>query len=79
VIVALPTPAVACTLVGASAGPYVLTAADGADAGLSPYAFVATAVNVYDTPLLRPVRVPLCVPGLTGTVMLCPPGDAVTR
>ena len=39
---------------GVVVGTAGATAADGADAGLLPTAFVATTVTVYEVPLVRP-------------------------
>ena len=53
-----------------------MTSSDGADAGLSPTALVATTVNVYAVPLTRPSSVALVAPA--PTVLVAPPGAAVT-
>ena len=50
--------------------------AEDADAALLPVAFVATAVNVYAVPFVRPVNVQV----VAGTVIVqvAEPGDMVT-
>lgn len=43
------------TAVGAPGTPVGIIEFDGADAALEPATLIATAVNVYDVPLVRPV------------------------
>jgi len=52
-----------------------VTAFDGADGALLPTAFVATAVNVYEEPLLMPVTVAVVAPPVEA---VNPPGLDVT-
>src|SRR5690349_5480198 len=68
-------PAVAVTAVGAPgtvAGATGVTLLEGAEDGLEPTAFVATTVNVYVVPLVRPVTVADVT--LFATRMLAPAG-----
>jgi hypothetical protein len=74
-MVASPFPRTAETLVGAPGTVAGVTALDAEEADPVPIAFVAVTVNVYETPLVRPVIVigeslPLAVipPGLEVTV-----------
>ncbi len=57
VIVAWPLPAVAVPMVGASGARAGVTALLVAETVLVPTPFVAVTVNVYVTPLTRPVTV----------------------
>jgi hypothetical protein len=75
-IVACSSPATAVTLVGAPGSVAGVTGLVASEAGPAPRALIATTVNVYATPLLRPLTVVVVVSALTGT--LCPPGEAVT-
>jgi hypothetical protein len=65
---------VANTPVGAPGGVAGTTAAEGDDTGLGPALFCAVTVNVYATPLVRPVTVQEVVM----LVQVLPPGLAVT-
>ena len=72
--VATPSPATALTAVGAPGAPTGVTLPLGAEAGLTPMAFVAVIVNVYAVPLVRPVT----VIGEAAPVAVMPPGLEVT-
>jgi hypothetical protein len=75
--VTAPIPADAITFVGAPGAPVGatgVTALLGADGELLPCTFVATTVNVYAVPLLRPVS----VHDVVAVVHVTPPGDDVT-
>jgi hypothetical protein len=67
-------PAVAVTPVGASGSAAGVTLAVGADGTESPFAFVATTVNVYSVKFVNPVT----VIGLALPVSTSPPGLDVT-
>ena len=54
---ALALPAVAVPIVGAFGAPAGVTLFDGAEGELGPTALVATTVNVYAVPLVKPVMV----------------------
>jgi len=56
VTVACALPAVAITPVGASGTVQGVTALDAPDAAPVPMLFVAVTVNVYDVPLVKPVK-----------------------
>src|SRR5689334_11689887 len=56
------------TLVGASGTVAGVTGADGSDGGPSPTAFVATTVNVYAVPFVRPFTCALVAAPSTSTV-----------
>jgi hypothetical protein len=78
-------PAVAVTALGAPgavAGVVGVTLFDGADAGPLPTALTATTVNVYGTPLFKPLTVALVgttvLPAGAVTVALPPAGDELT-
>ena len=64
-------PAVAVAPVGGRGAPTGVTAFDGSDGGPVPAIFVATAVNVYDTPFVRPVTV--CVVVVVPALLSTPP------
>jgi hypothetical protein len=55
--VAVSSPAIAVTDVGASATPAILIGADAVDESERPTAFVAETLNVYVEPFVRPVTV----------------------
>ena len=91
VIAALPSLAGGDQTTDASVLPGVAEAACGAPgtvlgvafavaAGPSPIAFVATTLNEYSCPLVRPEKVQLRGFGVTPTLVVqdCPPGLAVT-
>ena len=59
---------------GVVVGTAGATALEGADAGLSPTAFVATTVTVYEVPLVRPA---ITQPSWVEAVHVLPPGAAV--
>ena len=67
-------PRVPTALVGAPGTVAGVTAADTLDDTLSPTAFVATTVNVYAVPFVKP----LTTIGLDAPLAVAPPGDAVT-
>jgi hypothetical protein len=74
-IVAWPLPVdAAVTPVGASGTAAGVALADGAEGTESPFAFVATTVNVYAVPFVNPVT----VIGLEIPVPVSPPGLDVT-
>jgi len=75
VTTALVFPGVAVTDVGAPGGAAGITAADGADAGPVPMAFVAVTVKVYAVPFVSPTRVAVFAPVV---VAVMPSGDEVT-
>ena len=52
---ACPSPAVAVTVVGALAADCGVTAEEEADATESPISLVATTLNVYEVPLVKPL------------------------
>ncbi len=68
---ACPFPAVAVGAAGAYGlvAPAGVTAADAADGGPVPIAFVALTVNVYAVPLVSPVTVALVGAGLPETTV----------
>ena len=77
--VARVSPSTAEGEVGASGALAGVTADDGDDAFDGPTALVATTVNVYGVPLVRPVTVQLSGVTDTGVVEhVAPPGFAVT-
>src|SRR5882724_7620393 len=76
VTVANAFPPVAVTFVGGSGTAAGVTGLDAAETGPVPIALVAVTVNVYAVPLLRPLSATLSV--LPPTVVVTPPGDAVT-
>ena len=53
--VACSVPAVAVALLGAPGTVFGITAAEGEDAGLVPWEFVAVTVKVYEVPFVKPV------------------------
>jgi hypothetical protein len=59
--------------------PVGTTAFDGAEASLTPASFVATTVNRYETPGVKPLNLIDCGPALgsPGSLSVIPPGDAV--
>ena len=67
--VACPSPAVALTPVGAAGtvGPVGVTAAEAAESGPVPIAFVARTRNVYALPFVRPVTAVLVAGAVTVT------------
>src|SRR4029077_9356022 len=67
-------PAVAVTPVGAPGVVYGVTAAEAVEAAPVPSELVATTVNVYAVPAVSPVT----MAGLAVTVLVAPPGAAVT-
>lgn len=71
---ALPT--APTTFVGASGTVIGVTGPDAEDAGELPNALVATTVNVYCWPFVRPVTTQVSAPEV---VQALPPGEAVTR
>ena len=73
--VAWAFPGVADTLVGAEGTVAGVTDADGDDAGELPTALVATTVNVYDVPFVKPVTVPVLI--FPETSVVNPPGEEV--
>ena len=77
---ALPEIAIAVTTVGATASLTGVTAAEGSDGADCPVVFMATAVNVYATPLVKPETTQEPLAPVTVQVMSEPEtcGDAVT-
>jgi hypothetical protein len=77
VTVALWSPAVATGVRGSVGGSMAcgVTGFDGADAWLSPTAFVATTVKVYEVPFVKPDTMACAAPGPTLTLM--PSGSEV--
>jgi hypothetical protein len=73
-IVAWPFPAAAVTPVGASGSTAGVTLPVGAEGTESPFAFVATTVNVYAVKFVNPET----VIGLVVPVPVSPPGLDVT-
>jgi hypothetical protein len=75
--VTAPLPAAPTTAVGGPGGPVGVTLADGADAADGPTPLLATTVNVYAVPFVRPLTfADNVVP--SGVVAVAPPGLAVT-
>jgi hypothetical protein len=66
-------PLVVAEIAGAPGAANVVAELDAADATEDPTEVVATTVNVYAVPALRPVTVQLVV----AAVQVAPPGDAV--
>jgi hypothetical protein len=69
VTLAVVLPGVAVTLVGAPGTVAGVTLFDGVEGALEPAALVATTVNVYEVPFVRPVMVcvVLALPALLST------------
>ena len=71
VTLACALPAVAVTAVGAPGTVRGVTLFDGAEAAPEPAAFVATTVNVYAVPFVRPVIA--CVVAVVPALLSTPP------
>jgi hypothetical protein len=69
-------PTVAVTASGAPGKPAGVTDVAVSAGALDPELLFATTWNEYETPLIRPVTVALVA--VPGTVVLAPPGEAVT-
>lgn len=74
-IVAWVLPRVADTVPVINGTPAGMIEFEALDAKELPMMLVATTVNVYDVPLVKPVTVQLVVPAV---VQVNPPGDEVT-